>query len=178
MRPARAYPAASMGFLAVLLLASPAGAGGRPDARAAFDRLKRLAGTWEAQDGSGKQPAVSRFEIVGGGSAILEKYSDPNLGAGNEMVTLYHLDGDRLLLTHYCMAKNQPRMQLVAFDPVTNELHFEFLDATNLPSPDVGHMHRARYSLQEADRFTTVWDFVAGGRTTFNEEQRFTRIRS
>jgi hypothetical protein len=144
-----------------------------PDAAAAFDRLKQLAGTWEATGGSGKG-AVTSFEVVGGGSAILEKYRDPKMGAGNEMVTMYHLDGSRLLLTHYCMAKNQPRMQLETYDPATGELKFEFLDATNLP-PGGGHMHRARYTLDGPDRFTTAWDFVKEGKTTFTEIQRFSR---
>lgn len=153
-----------------------AGADGHPDAKAAFERLKQLAGAWESQPAAGgRSPATSHFELIGGGSAILEKYSDPNMGPGNEMVSLYHLDGDRLLLTHYCIAKNQPRMQLVAFDAAAGELRFEFLDATNLPSADAGHMHRARYTLDGPNRFTTVWDFVAAGKVTFNEEQRFTR---
>jgi hypothetical protein len=94
------------------------------------------------------------------------------------MVTLYHLDGDRLLLTHYCMAKNQPRMRLASFDPLRGELRFEFLDATNLPTPAAGHMHRARYTVEGPDRFTTAWDFVEKGKTTFNEVFTFTRAGS
>jgi hypothetical protein len=86
-------------FLACLLagVTNPVMADGRPDAKAAFERLKQLAGAWETQPkASARHPAVSRFELIGGGSAILEKYTDPGLGAGNEMVTLYHPDGDRL----------------------------------------------------------------------------------
>ena len=159
---------------AVLLTTPGSGWGNDPDGKAAFERLKQLAGQWTATAGDGKGAATS-FELIGGGSTILEKYSDPKMGAGNEMVTMYHLDGARLLLTHYCMAKNQPRMQLAFFDPATGELRFEFLDATNLASPGAGHMHSARYTLENADRFTTVWDFVKDGKVAYSETQQFTR---
>jgi hypothetical protein len=162
---------------AVVLLTTPGSVWGNgPDARAAFERLKQLAGAWLATAGDGKGAATS-FEIIGGGSTIVEKYRDPRMGPGNEMVTMYHLDGARLLLTHYCMAKNQPRMQLTFFDPATGELRFEFLDATNLASPGAGHMHSARYTLENPDRFTTVWDFVKDGKVAYSETQHFTRSR-
>jgi hypothetical protein len=162
---------------AVVLLTTPGSAWGNgPDARAAFERLKQLAGAWEATAGDGKGAATS-FEIVGGGATVLEKYRDPRMGPGNEMVTMYHLDGTRLLLTHYCVAKNQPRMQLAFYDPAAGELRFEFLDATNLASPGAGHMHSARYTLESADRFTTMWDFVKDGKVAYTETQQFTRSR-
>jgi hypothetical protein len=80
------------------------------------------------------------------------------MGAGNEMVSMYHLDGARLLLTHYCMAKNQPRMQLALCGPATGELRFEFLDAKNLA------LHAG-------------WDFVKDGKVAYSETQQFTRSR-
>jgi len=147
---------------------------GNPDAAAAFERLKQLAGTWQATAGDGKG-AVTRFEIVANGSALLEKYSDPKMGAGGEMVTLYHLDGSRLVLSHYCIAKNQPRMQLASYNPASGEMTFEFLDATNL-SAGSGHMHRAQYTLESQGRFTTVWDFVKQGKTVFVEKQQFSKV--
>ncbi|MGH9311700.1 MAG: hypothetical protein ACRD09_15205 [Vicinamibacterales bacterium] len=164
----------AIGLLAALVSATVPASVDDPNAAAAFERLKQLAGNWQSTAGDGKG-AVTRFEIIGNGSAILEKYRDQKLGAGNEMVTMYHLDGARLLLTHYCMAKNQPRMQLASYDPASGELTFEFLDATNLPA-GAGHMHRARYALEGPDRFTTVWDFVQGGKTTFSEKQQFSKV--
>ena len=52
-----------------------------------------------------------------------------------------------------------------------------FLDATNLASPGAGHMHGARYTLENPDRFTTVWDFVKDGKVAYSETQHFTRSR-
>src|ERR671939_399585 len=68
----------------------------------AFARLKTLVGRWEAQ---GDRKEALSYELIAGGTALLER----EMGADRpEMVTLYHLDGSRLLLTHYCMAGNQP----------------------------------------------------------------------
>jgi len=162
----------ALGVLA--LVSSPALAAGAPDgpnAAAAFERLKGLVGEWEAVQANG-QKATSRFEVIAAGSALLERET----GMGSEMITLYHLDGDRLLLTHYCMAGNQPRMRLNAFDPATGELAFEFLDATGLPNPAAGHMRRARFWLEAANRYSTQWDFVENGKSTFDEKFKFTRV--
>lgn len=162
-------------FLATV--AAMAGPASETDASAAaaFERLKGLEGVWEADLGGGEK-ATSRIEIISGGSAIVDRYQDTKLGPGKEMVTVYHLDGDRLLLTHYCVAGNQPRMKLESFDPAAGELRFEFLDATGLRDPGAGHMHRARYRLEDSRHFSTVWDWVEKGKTTSQEAERYTRV--
>jgi hypothetical protein len=78
------------------------------------------------------------------------------------MVTMYHLDGPRLLLTHYCAAGNQPTMVL---QPGSGEgqLRFEFLRGTNM-APEDGHMHRAVMDLTEAGRVKATWTFFAEGK--------------
>lgn len=144
-------------------------------ATAAFERLKGLEGVWEADLGGGDK-ARSRIEVIAGGSAIVDRYQDTKLGRGKEMVTVYHLDGDRLLLTHYCVAGNQPRMKLESFDPTTGELRFEFLDATGLRRPGAGHMHRALYRLEDSRHFSTVWDWVEKSKTTSQEAEHYTRV--
>ncbi len=87
------------------------------DAAAAFARLKGLVGEWEANADVGKARLV--YELTGGGSAVVERESAENMPV---MMTVYHLDGNRLLLTHYCMAGNQPRMEARSFDPAPGEI--------------------------------------------------------
>jgi hypothetical protein len=138
---------------------------------AAFVRLKTLVGRWESQ--SGNKDAVT-YELIAGGTALLERDSSPDRP---EMVTLYHLDGNRLLLTHYCMAGNQPRMQLRAFDAATGEAKFELVDATNLPNPAVGHMHSVAFRFLSADEIATEWQFYENGRAKMTEKTKFARVR-
>jgi hypothetical protein len=163
----------AIGLLA--LLGSKAAPADAPDGAAAFERLKGLAGFWEVTQPAGKRATV-RYEVTASGSALLEHYSDSSMGAGNEMITMYHLDSGRLLLTHYCMAGNQPRMLLKRFDPATGELDFDFLDATGLKDENAGHMRRAQFRLVDQNRYTSRWEFVENRKMTFDEKQELTRV--
>ena len=138
----------------------------------AFERLKMLAGQWT---GTGADGTTSHYtyEVVAGGSALLERCEMPHDGVPVTMLTLFTLDGSRLLLTHYCMAGNQPRMQ--AQEMVGDTIAFEFLDATGLDTPDEGHMHRATFHFDGPDRFTTQWTFRAGDKDVFSESETCTR---
>src|SRR5579862_8715974 len=101
------------------------------EAAAAFARLKTMGGEWQANTPDGK--ARLTYELTGGGSALVERESADNMPG---MMTVYHLDGNRVILTHYCMAGNQPRMQAGGINPETSEIQFQFLDVTNLASPN------------------------------------------
>lgn len=163
-------------LLASLLLAAPAvyGAASEPaaiDAKAAFDHLSTLVGEWEANTEHGKIQVT--YELIANGSALVERDLVENVS----METVYHLDGSRLLLTHYCMLGNQPRMQARKFDPATGEVAFEFLDVTNLASADTPHMHNAAMRIIDKDHLTTEWQLFEGGRLKSTEKFQFTKVR-
>src|ERR1700686_4954053 len=127
-----------------------------PNPNAAFDSLKALAGQWQAKDPNGKQQTVT-WKLVSGGSAIMESLQEES------MVTMYHLDNSHLMLTHYCAAQNQPRMQgQVSDDGKT--FTFNFMDATNLASPTAGHMRKLVLTIQDKDHFSEQWFFSQGGK--------------
>jgi hypothetical protein len=142
------------------------------DARAAFASLKALAGEWQAESGMGK--ARVEYEVIAGGNTLVEKET---VGDMPPMMTLYHLDGSRLLLTHHCMLGNQPRMQARAFDREAGELKFEFLDVTNLAGPNAGHMHNARFRFVDQNHFVSEWDFFENGRLKSTETFKDARTR-
>jgi hypothetical protein len=146
------------------------------DAGAAFERLKALQGTWEAESVKG-QKATTTFELTAAGTVLLERYTNPAMPGGGLMVTAYHLDGSSLILTHYCIAKNQPTLKAERFDAKAGEIQFEFVRASNLASPNAGHMRRALYRLDDANHFTTSWEFFQDGKKTMTELERFTRVK-
>lgn len=161
-------------LFSVLLLAGMAAAANpensQVDAQAAFARLKGLSGTWQAETPKGK--AQVRYELIAGGSVLVEHDNMPGEG---EMITAYHLEGDKLVLTHYCMAGNQPHMVAQRFDSQTGELDFAFAGASNL-SPGAGHMHNARFHLISPNRFDAAWDFVEGGKLKLTADLHYTRV--
>lgn len=141
------------------------------DSKAAFARLKTLAGEWQAAK-MGK--ATLTYELIAGGTSLVERESAERMPS---MLTVYNLDGDRLLLTHYCMAGNQPRMQARSFDAKTGELRFTFLDATNLSGKDAGHMRNVTIRFIDNDNLVTDWEFYEGGKPKNTESFRYTRVR-
>jgi hypothetical protein len=71
----------------------------------------------------------------------------------DDPITMFHLDGERLILTHYCDAGNQPRMAAtISSDGKT--IVFDFLEATNLLSSQAGHMQRVTFNFIDADHHT------------------------
>ena len=165
--------------ISILFLAATASAGtaGRAaantevDAGTAFSRLKALVGDWDVESSHGK--THSRFELIAGGSVLLEHFTEPG---GQEMLTAYHLDGSRLVLTHYCVAGNQPQMVAKKFDGASGELDFAFAGGSNI-APGAGHMHEAVFHLASNDRFDAKWDFVEAGKVKFSEEIHYTRAK-
>ena len=141
------------------------------DAGTAFSRLKALVGDWDVESSHGK--AHSRFELIAGGSVLLEHFTEPG---GQEMLTAYHLDGTRLVLTHYCLAGNQPQMVAEKSDGAAGELDFAFAGGSNIAA-GAGHMHDAVFHLGSSDHFDAKWDFVEAGKVKFSEEIHYTRTK-
>jgi len=142
------------------------------NADASFARLKTLVGEWEANTSSGK--VHLSYELVSGDTALLERVSSETMPS---MVTLYYVDGGRLLLTHYCMIGNQPRMQAKTLNPDTGELDFQFLDATNLPNPGAGHMHNAKLRIVDNSHLVSEWQFYENGKPKMTESAQYTRVQ-
>ena len=66
---------------------------------------------------------------------------------------MYYLDGERLLLTHYCVSKTQPRLQATTFENDGRKVSFTFLDGGNLPTRDKGHMDKVVLNFVDEAHF-------------------------
>jgi hypothetical protein len=120
-----------------------------------FEALKQLAGDWVevGKDGKPTDKVVSSIRVTSAGSAVLETLFP---GSDHEMVTMYHLDGGDLILTHYCSLGNQPRLRAEPGDEV-NKIVFKFVSATNLKSDDDHHINGATFTLDGKDHFKAEW---------------------
>ncbi len=139
-------------------------------AQASFDKLKSLAGEWEGTSG-GVQSNVS-YRVLSNGSVLEESMKN---GTEDPMVTIYHLDGDRLMVTHYCGAGNQPRMVAAPDPSKPNVFAFKFLDATNLSSTQEGHMRDLVLTVVDKDHITQQWTWHAQNKEEKMELFKFTR---
>ena len=168
--------------LVLAVAAVPAGHAGErqsaaADARAAFERLKQLEGSWDSASTKGWEGSHDMRVIAGGSAVLSASRIDPHPGADESMATVFHLDRDRLMLTHYCVAKNQPRLVAASISDGGRRIEFEFLDGTNMSSPGAGHMHRAILTIQSPDRYESRWTFYKDGKETWMETIVNTRRR-
>jgi hypothetical protein len=127
----------------------------------AFARIKALAGTWESKVAGveQKEKSLVTYRVIANGSAVVETLLP---GTPEEMETIFHLDGDRLLATHYCAAGNQPRLKAVKI--TVDSVTFEMLDATNLPDRNAMHMGALRIEFVNANQIKTNWSAFQDGK--------------
>ena len=129
-----------------------------------FDKLKPLAGTWLGTDG--KVKVESR--LTSAGSVLLETMMP---GTPHEMVNAYHLDGDAVVVTHYCAMGNQPRMAASA-EKAPGVVVFTLRDATNVDVKTGEYMGQLTLTIRDADHVVQEWQSFKAGKA----EGEITRI--
>lgn len=145
----------------------------RSNALAAFERFKGLEGKWQGRSTKGWTERIT-FQTIAAGSCVLESSFDAH--PNEKMVTMYYVDGPRLMLTHFCVAKNQPRLVATAFADDGAKIEFTFLDATGLPSRNTGHMDKVVFRFVDGEHITSRWTWYQDGREQWLEEIELTRI--
>ncbi|MEE8153705.1 MAG: hypothetical protein V3T53_01965 [Phycisphaerales bacterium] len=130
-------------------------------AAAQFEKMKTLVGDWRGKGTHGEEimDASISYRITAAGSVVMETMFG---GTEHEMITMYHLDGEDLMLTHYCAMRNQPRMK-AAPSSDTSEIAFTYLDGTNMVSDQAPHMHSVTFDFLGEDQIKTVWSMHADG---------------
>jgi hypothetical protein len=137
---------------------------------AGFEAIRALTGTWVAtKPAEGQKPMTLVFRPTAGGSAIIETMFP---GSEREMTNLYTVDDKGVVLTHYCMVGNQPRLRLTSVEK--GVLKFEFIDAGNLKSRDEAHMDSLEMTVK-GDQMTQRWSMYQDGKVTGDHSFEFKR---
>jgi hypothetical protein len=139
-------------------------------AQTAFARMKALAGSWKgtaamgAGPGAMSAPVRVTMRVTSGGDALLHEMvpegraADPSNG-DDDPLTMMYIEGDRLMLTHYCdSGKNRPRM-VGTLSPDGKTVEFDFLDVSG--GTKYGHMHHAVFTIIDADHHTEDWTYMS-----------------
>ncbi len=137
----------------------------KSDVQKSFDMLKTLAGSWEGpvttfppEFSVSGQVAQFSLRVTSRGNAFVHELSIP--GIPDHPVTMFYLDSDRLLLTHYCDAGNRPRM-VGKVSPDGKTVEFEFLDLSG--GNQKGHMHHAVFTLIDDNHHMEDWTYMLPG---------------
>ena len=152
-------------LLMLTIITSPAPlASAQSNAAAGFEKLKSLVGEWQSKSTEGPTVTVS-YQLISGGTALMETLKPANEPG---MVSVYHLDGDNLRMTHFCTAGNQPRMRAEAPSGDIKQLRFVFVDATNLAKSSDDHIHGVTITFQDKDHITQEWAVRERGKDSLN----------
>ena len=136
----------------------------QPDAQAAFEKLKSLAGSWVGKlTVEGDSVYSGRFaqfsmRVTSRGNALVHELS--LAGIPDHPLTMFYVAEDQLQLTHYCDAGNRPRM-VGKISPDGKTLEFEFADLSG--SDKHGHMHHAVITFIDGDHHTQEWTYMMPG---------------
>ncbi len=127
-----------------------------------FDTLKGLVGTWEGTTnmGKGDEKMTVTYELTSGGTAISEKM----VSGGTEMLTVYHMAGKKLGLTHFCAVGNSPRMMLKK--ATDNSLAFEMKGPDGVSSMKENHMHALTLTMKDQNTLMQEWTNMDKGKKT------------
>lgn len=137
----------------------------------AFNTIKQLAGDWQGNfkwtgghELKGKMNA--KYYLTGNGSAVVE---DLTTEGKPVMTSVYHLDGNDLRVTHFCGAGNQPRLKAGAYNNESKSVKFEFIDITNLRSPDAPHVHGLELKFTDNNHITIIFTFSTANGDRFEQ---------
>jgi hypothetical protein len=140
----------------------------RPDQ--AFQSLRALVGEWQGRAGNGRSVLVS-YRLIANDTVLVETWT---MSPTRTSMTVYHMDGDNLLATHYCPQGNQPRLQ---YQPELSgdRLEFRFRDSTNLPDANAAHQHAFWVRVDGSETFTRDETYVQDGEAG-SETITYTRV--
>jgi hypothetical protein len=122
---------------------------------AGYERMKQLVGSWEGEmdKGEGLEKVTASYQLTSGGSAIVETFFE---GAPHEMVSVYHDTPKReLMMIHYCMLKNQPKMVLISMED--DALKFDLSKDAAINVAEDRHMHSLSIMMTGQDEMTQKW---------------------
>lgn len=168
--------------LTLILFSMSVAAFAQSDAEKSFTQIKSLAGSWKANvtldppmKGMSNTVTDVTMRVTSRGNALVHEIYEPGKGDDpahfDHPVTMFYIDGGKLLLTHYCDAGNRPRMSARSSDGKTVE--FDFVDvAGNLK---YGHMSHAIFTFIDANHHTEDWTFMMPGDKAMHAHLDLTR---
>lgn len=156
------------------------------EAHKTFEQIKGLAGVWrgpvtleppqkEVNNGDATQVSM---RVTSRGNALVHEMKDPSVpddpSRYDHPLTMFYLDNDRLLLTHYCDAGNRPRM-VARSSPDGKIVEFDFLDVAG--GTQFGNMQHAIFTTVDANHHIEDWTYMMPGGKPVHARIDLTRVQ-
>jgi hypothetical protein len=134
---------------------APKSASVQSDAKNAFAILKGLEGSWQGTI-AGMSVNVT-IRLASSGTAILHEATGDGKRPPNHEITMFYVEGDRLLATHFCDGGNRVRWE-GKMSPDGKTIQFSFLDVTG--NTRGGLAKDTAFSMIDADKHAIVLNFI------------------
>ncbi len=148
-----------MNYLSILISLGLAGASAsavaQSSAQLVFDQIKKLEGNWHSTKGK----TTVNYALMANGNTVVETWT---MSPTRQSMTVYTMDGERMLATHYCPQGNAPRLYFAKTDEDGSH-HFEFLDGANLQNLDGSHEHAFWIRMNLPDHLVRSETYIANG---------------
>lgn len=148
-------------LLALVLTVGPVAA--QQMAATAFppmEKMRSLAGTWKGEilNSPVESEKVARivYESVSGGQAVMERLL-MGTDEKSEMISIYHQEGDQLMMTHYCSSNTQPRLRTRSWAKDVSQFKLEFVDSTNILKANWMNIVSLTLDFPAKDRMRQTW---------------------
>jgi hypothetical protein len=132
-----------------------------PDQEAMFNQIKSLNGKWSVQGKDENMKGEIDFAVSSNGSIVREIMFP---GTPHEMTNIYHLDGQSVVMTHYCAMGNQPMMR--ATKGSAKEIPFHFAGVSNMTSEKENYMGDMTLAFKDKDHVSESWRDYKEGKAT------------
>ena len=136
-----------------------------------LDALLALDGSWTYTMPDGEE-ATFQFDVSSGGSVVRETMFP---GSDHEMTNMYALDGNGVVMTHYCAGGNQPSMR--ATELADGQLEFHFESVRDLKAPDEVYMGAMTLEFVDDDTIVEHWRAFRGSELDHENAMRLVRKR-
>jgi len=133
----------------------PKSTSAQSDAKKAFAKLKTLTGSWQGTVMD--IPINFTIRAVSSGTAILHEGNTSKEGPPKNEITMFYVNGDRLLATHYCDGGNRSNME-GKLSADGKAIEFSFLDVSG--NTRGGHLKDMMITITDADHHIAAFTFV------------------
>ncbi len=110
------------------------------------------------------------MQVASQGNALIHEL----MTQGTEEVTMFYMDSNKLMLTHYCDFPNRPRM-VAQPSSDKNKIEFDFIDMSGMDAP--GHVIHAVFTIIDINHHLEDWTFAIQGKKPFHAVMDLQRMK-